>query len=570
MPDRRFRGPTVAPARHVGGPIDRLKRLGQIDYPPIAMWAEMSEAMRYANLIAVTARWCGRWREYTAPAVAFLVALMWLPWGAALVIALPVAATAGWFHGDPTRHRFNRRSQHAFLSCGISPMPKLIGKPRIADHVISAVYATSPGTDPLRLERASRRLQTVYRAPCKLVQRTDGTSKLRIDLKDLLAEDHPFSSAACTPDRVLMGKDRDGLAFEVPLLGHAWLIGGVRGSGKSAALSALIARIITMPHVELYIVDPKRGSDFAAWWPFATEVAVEHVDCIALMRRLASELDARQDALTEAGIESLEDVGPSARFPMRVLLIDELADFTRQKELRDQVVPLLSAYIAKGRSSGDVLVCATQHPSTAVIPTVISGQFTQRFGLRCSISRATNVIHGEGALGDHCNLSHISPKHPGRCWHQAGEFTEVVLFGLWGDRKKAEVERLSTLRSAGLGVVTPAKTPSNASQGKLEPPQGNSEPSDSAHNGSSDGSSPSTEGGSAALPPRRRLRKGEAAPLIRQALVSVNGSGLTIKELSEATGIPQDTIRDNIGPSDDAPVPVVKLTNYRYKLKVGS
>jgi hypothetical protein len=132
---------------------------------------------------------------------------------------------------------------------------------------------------------------------------------------------------------VFVGVGQDGLAVSISLPEHNLLIGGEPGSGKSVALSTIVAAAALDPSVHLTLLDGKHV-ELIAWSDVADEfVGADQETGVAVLEDLRDLMDDRYALLahhrrrkmTAGDLEGLH-----------VLVIDELAFYLRggQKALR--------------------------------------------------------------------------------------------------------------------------------------------------------------------------------------------------------------------------------------------
>ena len=327
-----------------------------------------------------------------------------------------------------------------------------------------------PGIRPEDYERMDSTIAGHYSPAAIAIRRSPRNpdyGTMRIEYVDILERELVWKPQdGTTASRVLIGRDRDAQDVLEPIHGKAWLIAGVRGSGKSAFLNATIARLAPLDTVELYIVDPAEGVDLGVWHHRAAKVATNIEDGLDLLEHFEQLRSFRVQEMARAGVQ----IANPPRYTTRILVIDELASLMLygDKPRRDETQRVLGSIMAKGRKSADSVIAATQHPSTEVIPSLIRTQFTHILGLRVMRPEQHNVIFGEGAKRHHgYDLSDISPEQPGRgVWFDGSKMTPVRTFGLWGEALQAVTDpRNHPLRAdpplQANGSVPPPISPSN-------------------------------------------------------------------------------------------------------------
>jgi FtsK/SpoIIIE family len=342
-------------------------------------------------------RWAHRHRDHDLAPI--LVAVFAFPVLCGLSAASPVhlvsrtlelfgcvAATAAiaWSYiedgGDAATERTVRRWQQE-LAGRINGLTVAAVQER--PHATTVICSVARGLDPDDYDVQKSTLVSSFRSPLTITKDTPGRLELRLEHDDLLAKPSEWTPAELDPARIPVGHDWDGEPFTFSLAHQSLLVAGIRGGGKSAFLNGLVARLAGMPNVELYLIDPLEGVDLGIWWRVAQEVADSEERGVKLLGHF-EDLRAERVRRTVSGSHSVQLARWGARWPMRVLVIDELASLTLwgSRTQQTDTANLLHSITAKGRKSNDVVIAATQHPSTAVLPTLVRGQFTNVFGLR--------------------------------------------------------------------------------------------------------------------------------------------------------------------------------------------
>ena len=211
---------------------------------------------------------------------------------------------------------------------------------------------------------------------------------------------------------LFLGVGQDGLAVSIGLPEHNLLIGGEPGSGKSVALSTIVAAGALDPSVRLTLLDGKEV-ELIAWSDVADgfvgadqEAAVAALEDLrdVMNDRYALLAHHRQRKMTADDLEGLH-----------VLLIDELAFYLRggQKALRDQFAELLRDLVSRGRAAGIIVVATTQKPSHEIVPTWIRDLFSYRLAMRCTSSDSSDTILGQGWASQGFSAASIDPSMRG-------------------------------------------------------------------------------------------------------------------------------------------------------------
>lgn len=211
---------------------------------------------------------------------------------------------------------------------------------------------------------------------------------------------------------VVLGVGEDGAPASVTLFEHNLLIGGEPGSGKSVALSSIVAAGALDPTVHLVLLDGKEV-ELSLWLDVAGQfVGRSQADAVSALEEVQAEMDDRYRELTVARKRKIEKSGEQG---LILVVIDELALYLRggEKALRDRFADLLRDLISRGRAAGVIVVAATQKPSHDIVPTFIRDLFAYRLALRCTSPEASDTILGQGWASQGFSASAIDPDQRG-------------------------------------------------------------------------------------------------------------------------------------------------------------
>ncbi len=218
---------------------------------------------------------------------------------------------------------------------------------------------------------------------------------LRYDPLSIPAGPWPYADAQRTSlwQPIPVGVDENGQPIAMGLFEHNLLVGGEPGSGKSVAISQLVAATALDPTATVLLLDGKLV-ELAAWRPIATGCAgVDIGEGVALLQQARQEMDCRYQHLLERGLRKMP-VGTG----LVVVVIDELAHYLTwpDKRARDTFTDLLRDLVSRGRAAGVVVIAATQKPSSEIIPTGLRDLFGYRWAMRCTTGAASDTILGGG------------------------------------------------------------------------------------------------------------------------------------------------------------------------------
>ena len=182
------------------------------------------------------------------------------------------------------------------------------------------------------------------------------------------------------------------------------LIGGITGSGKSVALETLLLGLVRhypADRLKLSLVDPK-GTElqFVENRPHVDgKVRMWPDEAIELLDSMVEEMDRRYLLLREARVKQLTDynekVDASERLPWRLVVLDEFADLTSEKEDKKTIEASLQRLAQKARACGIHVVVATQKPSAEVISSTVRSNLGAQLALRVKTSSDSRIIMDE-------------------------------------------------------------------------------------------------------------------------------------------------------------------------------
>lgn len=213
-------------------------------------------------------------------------------------------------------------------------------------------------------------------------------------------------------DPVVLGVGEDGAPVSISLFEHNLLIGGEPGSGKSVAMSSIVAAGALDPTVHLVLLDGKEV-ELSLWLDVAGKfVGRSQEDAVRALEEVQSEMDDRYRELTSARKRKITPLGSHG---LILVVIDELALYLRggEKTLRDRFADVLRDLVSRGRAAGVIVVAATQKPSHEIVPTFIRDLFAYRLALRCTSPEASDTILGQGWASQGFSASGIDPQQRG-------------------------------------------------------------------------------------------------------------------------------------------------------------
>jgi S-DNA-T family DNA segregation ATPase FtsK/SpoIIIE len=263
-----------------------------------------------------------------------------------------------------------------------------------------------------------------------------------------------------------LGKDTIGNAYaaDLTMMPHL-LIAGATGSGKSAAINAMICSIlykIPPSEVRFLMIDPKRLElgVYEGIPHLMAPVVTDAREAAARLRWIVAKMEERYRLLAGRRAKTIEsfnkEVGPAEQLPYVVVVVDELADLmmTSAGEVQNSLVRL--AQIA--RAVGIHLIVATQRPSVDVVTGLIKANFPARIAFQVvSKVDSRTILDANGAeqLLGRGDMIFVPP----------GGSRQVRLHGSWISEN--EVKAICDfLRKQGTAVYEVVELPEEESVGE--------------------------------------------------------------------------------------------------------
>lgn len=208
-----------------------------------------------------------------------------------------------------------------------------------------------------------------------------------------------------------VGVDEEGQLVPLTLPDHNLLLGGVPGSGKSVAISQLVAAAALDPNVHIWLIDWKKV-EFLEFEECAERVAHTPAQAIDLCENLVAQMERSYDGLRE---RKAKTINASLDIPIHCLFVDELAPYTdgMDRAASMKFSSLLVDLVGRGRAAGIVNVVATQKPDGTTVPTKLRDLFVYRWAMRCMTPEASDTILGRGWASRGYSAVDISDDRPG-------------------------------------------------------------------------------------------------------------------------------------------------------------
>jgi hypothetical protein len=165
------------------------------------------------------------------------------------------------------------------------------------------------------------------------------------------------------------------------------LVIGIKGAGKSALLSVIVAGVAGMRDAVLWGIDPAAGVEFEPWRSVFDRLAYNADGTMAMLLALERVVHARLAVLRRYGVRSWDP-----RYgPFIVVLIDELLQLSPAMRKR------LTLIVALCRKAGVRIVVATQHPAKADIGSTMRSQLGRVICMRVEDDEAVRMAFGSNS-----------------------------------------------------------------------------------------------------------------------------------------------------------------------------
>src|SRR6266700_560383 len=229
-----------------------------------------------------------------------------------------------------------------------------------------------------------------------------------VTLREVLESKEYQAARAKSKLAIALGKDVAGAVRvgDLARMPHL-LIAGATGAGKSVAINAIIASILsqaTPDDVRLLMIDPKMVElNMYNGIPQLLSPVVTEVDrVVGLLKIAISEMEKRYRVFSQLGVRNLDGYrklraerlvrGDSTlkNLPAIVIIIDELADLMMAAP--EEVEGLICRLAQLARATGIHLVIATQRPSVDVITGLIKANIPTRISFMVSSAVDSRTI----------------------------------------------------------------------------------------------------------------------------------------------------------------------------------
>lgn len=236
-------------------------------------------------------------------------------------------------------------------------------------------------------------------------------------------------------DPIYAGRDETGNPVYLPLMYRNMLVAGVPGSGKSVFVTGIVAHAAMSIDTRLVLFDGKEV-ELGPWRHVADEFVGKNIDhALRVLRRLRAVLNNR---LTYLLIQGRKKITRQDRLQVILVVIDELAYYSATIGTPDQqrdFLMLVRDLVARGRAVGMPVVAATQRPSGADNPPIITASlrdlFAYRAAFRCTTPSSSDLILGNGWAADGYDARSINDADEGVYYLLAEESRPVKVRAPW-------------------------------------------------------------------------------------------------------------------------------------------
>lgn len=223
-------------------------------------------------------------------------------------------------------------------------------------------------------------------------------------------------------DGVPVAWGKRGNIVALPVNNSHFVIAGMTRSGKGVGAANLTAGASLDVRINLRIVAGKTNGEFdpyARSGVAATYFKQRPARLLALVRALLADMNRRNAILGELGKSKLTPQSIERLGGIELLVIDELATFTRPESHpdRDELLGALEELASVATGAGIFLVLITQYPEADIIPQGLAMNCGTRWAMRVDNAQQSNAILGGGSAGGSGrDASKFDPPRPGLGW----------------------------------------------------------------------------------------------------------------------------------------------------------
>jgi S-DNA-T family DNA segregation ATPase FtsK/SpoIIIE len=166
------------------------------------------------------------------------------------------------------------------------------------------------------------------------------------------------------------------------------------------------------------------------------------------LRVVAEEMNRRTEILVEHGVSKANEALLQELGGIELIIVDELATYTAKegpsKEYAEEITEYLAQIAAVGAAVGIILALATQFPDVSIVPSRLRGNCAGRMANRTETPAASNVILGDGMVGQGYDASKIPnvKGSRGRGWLTTPDTGVIEVRSLFIDEATQEIHPL--------------------------------------------------------------------------------------------------------------------------------
>lgn len=212
-----------------------------------------------------------------------------------------------------------------------------------------------------------------------------------VSLESVVNSPEFIQNKSTLPAAVGVSSDNQIIVLDFAKMPHI-LLAGTTGSGKSVALNSIICSILfklTPNEVRLLLIDLKQTelTPFEGLPHLLHPVATDYKTAIHIIKELFEFMQRRFIYFKKINVKDISETD----LPHTILIIDELAELMQSDDGKE-VETYLNRLAALGRAAGVHLLLATQRPTRAVIPGLLSANMPCKIALQVSSIRESVVI----------------------------------------------------------------------------------------------------------------------------------------------------------------------------------
>ncbi|WP_018908177.1 FtsK/SpoIIIE domain-containing protein [Salinispora arenicola] len=268
----------------------------------------------------------------------------------------------------------------------------------------------------VEFQNAAGHLTDAWRVPqVRVAQVRPGLVRLRALLVDPLTQSAAWNGQATTGDvrTWSAGVDADSQPVTIRSSGVSGVVvAGLAGFGKTSLLNARFCQLAPSPAVQFVLIDGKGGPDYDGLFRRAWLSAKDDPEQVRDHLVRVHELMAQRQRCIRAvlGAKNVWHLGPSASWPLVVVVVDEAHTFFNESKGTDaeskkrdavarQTARLVEELVRKGRNVGVQVILATQKATGDAIPTKIRDNCQVAVSFAQRTSEAATAVLGSDITG---------------------------------------------------------------------------------------------------------------------------------------------------------------------------